>query len=96
MTKKQFVKICPRCGSKNVDRDVATYNIAPYYICKSCGFGSPLFPEISLNEARKLKDKPINYSPTFAPTKKPISFPLILFTWIIGLITTIILIILSR
>jgi len=94
--KEILVRVCPKCGSKNVDIDVGTYNIAPFYVCKSCGFGSPLFPEISMKEARKLKERPINYSPILTPTKKPVSIPIILFYLFTGAIIMIILIILGR
>jgi len=94
--REKLIRVCPKCGSKNVDRDVGTYDIAPFYVCKSCGYGSSLFPEISIKEAKKLKEKPIKYSPILTPTKKPVSVPLILFSLVFAIITMLILIILGQ
>jgi predicted RNA-binding Zn-ribbon protein involved in translation (DUF1610 family) len=94
--KERFIRVCPRCGSKNIDIDTGVVGIAPFYICKSCGFGSPLFPEVSQTEAETVEEKPINYSPNFSPTKKPVSAPLLLLPLAMAAIIMILLILLSR
>ena len=94
--KEKFVRVCPKCESKNVDIDPVIGNIAPFYICKSCGFGGPLFPEVSLKESKKIEEKAIKYSPIFSPTKKPLSIPLLIIPLVIMIIIIILLIFLGR
>jgi predicted RNA-binding Zn-ribbon protein involved in translation (DUF1610 family) len=54
-----FVKVCPKCGSKKVtQRGMVSRNAySQNYVCLACGFQSPLFPEISREEAKILPDK---------------------------------------
>ena len=57
------VKVCPRCNSPKVELDRRAWIQATalkVYVCKNCGLGGYLFPEItvkSLNELKKLKVK---------------------------------------
>jgi hypothetical protein len=53
--KEKFVRICPRCNSKNVE--LASMKGGRYYLCKSCGFGGSLFPELPRRFADNMKRK---------------------------------------
>ena len=97
MPKKEvLVRICPKCGSRNVERGAGGRAMSPYYVCKSCGFAGTLFPEIRLKDAKKMEETAAKYSSLLAPTKKPISIPLILFFILLSTIIFIALIILGR
>ena len=52
---KNYFKICPKCGSIDVQTDfsnpaVWAYGTQSNYKCNSCGFLSGVFPEIPQNE----------------------------------------------
>ena len=94
--KEKFIKVCPRCGSKNVENELIFSRMGQFYVCKSCGFGGSLFPEISMNYAKKLKEMPIKYSTILAPTKKPLSIPLVLFFMLVSICIFILLIAFGR
>ncbi|MBW2990768.1 hypothetical protein KY348_03620 [Candidatus Woesearchaeota archaeon] len=71
--KVQWVKICPKCKSKKVkSRGMVGFGrwqaLSPNFVCQTCGFQGPLFPEIPPEEAAKLPDQPINFNPSFQPT----------------------------
>ncbi len=36
--KKQFVKICPKCGSTDIGIDASDYHVTEY--CQTCGLGN--------------------------------------------------------
>lgn len=52
--KERFVRVCPRCGSTRTIRTFGKNYISYYYSCQDCNFESPLFPEISASEVKKL------------------------------------------
>lgn len=54
--KKQFIKICPKCGNMDVPVKTGFIDIlAPLpEKCKKCGY-TGLFPEIDVNEVEKFK-----------------------------------------
>jgi len=95
LKKEKLVRICPRCGSKNVEKEVLLSNVAQFYVCRSCGFGGSLFPEVQMKYARKIKETPTKYTTILAPTKKPLSIPLIVFALVMATIICILLIIFS-
>jgi predicted RNA-binding Zn-ribbon protein involved in translation (DUF1610 family) len=74
--KVDFIKVCPKCGSKKVTQRgmISRKAYSQNYVCLSCGFQSPLFPEISRREAKKLPDKPQKFIssrlPIFADSSK--------------------------
>ena len=84
--KEKFIRVCPRCGSKNVENEVIFSRMGQFYVCKHCGFGGSLFPEIPKKFADKMKERPTRYSATLAPTKKPLSIPLLLILLVISII----------
>ena len=53
-SKERFVRVCPRCGSTRTIRTFGKNYISYYYFCQDCNFESPLFPEISARELKKL------------------------------------------
>ncbi|MBD3389206.1 MAG: hypothetical protein GF416_08935 [Candidatus Altiarchaeales archaeon] len=67
--KEVWVKVCPMCGSKEVTSRgmISRRALSPNFICKSCGFQSPLFPELPLEEAGKIPDQPSVLVPSRAP-----------------------------
>jgi len=56
--KEKFFRICPRCDSTRVTRTFGRRYISAYFFCQDCNFESPLFPEISAKELKKLPDMP--------------------------------------
>jgi len=64
-----MVPICPRCGSINVkDRGMISQRAySNLHVCTSCGFVSPLFPEMKLKDAVKLKRKKVHFNPQYMP-----------------------------
>jgi hypothetical protein len=68
---KHWVKVCPKCGSKDVE-GVGALGIADAFsnlnFCKTCGFQGPLFPEISPEEAEKIKTEPPRFNPDLSPS----------------------------
>lgn len=51
---KPGIKICPRCGSIDVDATTGTgYVSPPLYVCNQCNFTGPIFPEVEDVEALK-------------------------------------------
>ena len=53
----KWVRICPRCGSKDVKGGSLLGIFPKPYKCQNCGFVSHLFPETTLKEAKKNKVK---------------------------------------
>lgn len=62
------VKICPKCGSRDISitKGFLPGIIPGEHVCQNCGFVSVLFPEVSLEEAKKIKVKKIR------PEEKPL------------------------
>lgn len=53
-SRKQGIKVCPRCGSMDVDATTGTgYVSPPLYVCNRCNFSGPIFPEVESVEAIK-------------------------------------------
>ncbi|MBD3304637.1 signal recognition particle-docking protein FtsY [Candidatus Woesearchaeota archaeon] len=77
--KKQCVKICPKCGSIDVEieKDNAAkvrYGAPLNCVCKSCGFRSAVFPEVEerkIEEFRKGIKKVEEEIPEIIEEKKP-------------------------
>lgn len=69
MRKKELIRICPKCGSKEVTVRgmISRHAYSQNYICLTCGFQSPLFPKVSREEAEKLLDKPRKFVPSRLP-----------------------------
>ena len=69
-----YIRICPKCQSKEVTQrgmiSGRVYN--QDYVCQSCGFQGPLFPEVKRSAAKKLPDKPRD---GVVPSQMPI-FPI--------------------
>lgn len=55
---KRFVRVCPRCGSTRAIRTFSNKYFSYYYFCQDCNFESPLFPEVSSKELKKLPEMP--------------------------------------
>jgi predicted RNA-binding Zn-ribbon protein involved in translation (DUF1610 family) len=64
-----YIKFCPKCNSKEVTHRgmIGTKSYSNAYVCLSCGFQSPLFPELPLHEAKNLPDKPKEFIPSRLP-----------------------------
>lgn len=53
-SRKPGIKICPRCGSIDVDATTGTgYVSPPLYVCNRCNFTGSIFPEVEDVEALK-------------------------------------------
>src|SRR5512136_2774717 len=53
-SRRPGIKICPRCGSIDVDATTGTgYVSPPLYVCNRCNFSAPIFPEVDDIEALK-------------------------------------------
>lgn len=68
-----WVKVCPECGSKDVTPRgaISRSGYSPNYICQQCGFQSPLFPEVSPREAKKIRASRKNFVPAQMPIFAP-------------------------
>jgi len=54
--KQKFIKVCPQCGSTNLSHS----NIGEGMLkdrCRNCGYEAPIFPEMTMEEAKKFKEK---------------------------------------
>ena len=67
--KEMFVRICPRCGSTRTIRTFSNKYISYYYFCQDCNFESPLFPEISSKELKKLPE--MSPAPRYLMWRRP-------------------------
>ncbi len=61
MDEKKFVKICPKCGSIDINFDVSggTMGMQPNFFCRDCKYGQDgliLFPEIEKTGVDKFRD----------------------------------------
>jgi transposase-like protein len=56
--KEKLVKVCPRCGSRNVVRGLYDYS---RFNCRNCGFTGPLFPKVTLQEAKSMRVKKVKH-----------------------------------
>lgn len=53
--KKEFVKICPRCGGLEVAEKVSISKNLVGDSCKDCGFASVVFPKVEKNQVKKFR-----------------------------------------
>lgn len=54
VSRKPGIKICPRCGSMDVDATTGTGFVSPpLYVCNRCGFAGAIFPELDNEDAVK-------------------------------------------
>jgi predicted RNA-binding Zn-ribbon protein involved in translation (DUF1610 family) len=69
MSKERYVSICPKCKSKEVTKKgaVSENSYSNNYICMTCGYQSPIFPEIPAKQADRLPDQPRHFSSFFLP-----------------------------
>ena len=63
MPRKGWVKVCPKCQSREVSPSHAN---STNNVCLTCGFQG-LFPEITKEEAKKLPNKPIRFTSSGSP-----------------------------
>lgn len=63
MKKKKLVRVCPQCGSKEISFRgmISSKALSPNYVCLTCGFQGPLFPQINEMEAKNIPDRPRNF-----------------------------------
>jgi len=59
---KNFIKICPKCGSINVQTDFSNpvvwdYGTPAKYKCNSCGYLASTFPEVLAKKIADFKKK---------------------------------------
>lgn len=56
-----YVRVCPRCGSHNVKMSrtplVGYLGYHTPNVCQNCGFTSVFFPEVQLEQAKKIEVK---------------------------------------
>ena len=57
------------CHSKEVSSRgaISKEALSPNFVCLSCGFQSPVFPEFKLEDAEKFPDHPKNFTPSRMP-----------------------------
>jgi len=64
--KKDFVLICPRCGSAEVEndlsRDMIVWSGSTRYLCRNCDYSSPFFPEVNITNISQYKYDLMNRS----------------------------------
>lgn len=53
--------------SKEVDLRVIGDATSQNWVCLTCGFESPLFPEVDIKGAKRLPDKPVNFAASRTP-----------------------------
>jgi len=55
-SRKPGIKICPRCGSIDVDATTGTgYVSPPLYVCNRCNFSGSIFPEVDVEALKEFK-----------------------------------------
>lgn len=61
--------ICPKCGSKDVTERgmIGKEAYSKNLVCLTCGFQSPIFPEVNANIVKKFPDKQRNFITTNLP-----------------------------
>ena len=77
-TSERWVKVCPNCGSSDVTARgmIGSRTFSNVNFCKSCGFQSVLFPEVTTEEAKKIKYKKPKFNPSQAPIWPRTRFPM--------------------
>lgn len=64
-----FVRVCPRCGSTRVSKTFGRNYVSSYFFCQDCDFESPLFPEVSSREIKKLPE--MSPAPKYLMWRRP-------------------------
>jgi len=59
---KEFVTICPKCGSINVETDFSNplnwaYGMPPNYQCNECGYAGKFFPQIDKDKVKEFQSE---------------------------------------
>ena len=69
MMDNNFIRICPQCKSKEVTHRgmISREAYSNNWVCLTCGFQGPLFPEINKKEADKLPEQKRNFITTGLP-----------------------------
>lgn len=86
----QWVRICPRCKSREVELRVIGDATGQEWVCLSCGFLSPLFPEVRASDARKLPSGQVNFTQSRMPVAGGIdrgvalALLLMILFWLLG------------
>ncbi|MBI2672750.1 hypothetical protein HYX19_00670 [Candidatus Woesearchaeota archaeon] len=62
MNKKNYVKVCPNCGSTNITNDFSNAAKLKFGIeldkrCDSCGYSALSFPEVEESKIKDFKKK---------------------------------------
>ncbi|MBN1157315.1 hypothetical protein JXA85_06850 [Candidatus Woesearchaeota archaeon] len=69
MKKRTWIRLCPKCMSKKVDRRgmISEKAYSNNWVCLSCGYQSPLFPEVQMDEAGKYPPQPKRFMSSRLP-----------------------------
>lgn len=64
-----YTRICPKCKSTEVTQRgaISSKAYSNAYVCLTCGFQGPIFPEIETAEANKLPKQKKNFMPSRLP-----------------------------
>jgi predicted RNA-binding Zn-ribbon protein involved in translation (DUF1610 family) len=75
MGKEKLVRICPQCQSKEVSFRgmISRQALSPNYVCLTCGFQGPLFPQIKEEDAKKLPEQTRNFVQSQLPPVSKVS-----------------------
>jgi len=67
MTK--YIRICPKCKSAEVTHRgmISGEAHSNSFVCLSCGFQGPMFPEVSQKIAKKLPKREIKFNNSYMP-----------------------------
>jgi len=60
MKKKEYVKICPRCGSVKIEGKITiltALGVPPITKCNSCQYQGHIFPEIKIENILKFQEE---------------------------------------
>lgn len=57
----KYAKFCPKCKSLNIKTDfkygLIFLGIPPQFICRDCNYKAYMFPEVSLQYLKEMKEK---------------------------------------
>lgn len=65
-----MVKICPRCGSKDVFVPTGRSTVSPFNVCRNCNFYGVLFPEVDKKTADEMDRKSANFPRYYGKSRK--------------------------
>lgn len=54
--KKEFIRVCPKCGSDNIAGAGRSLAEVGFSCCKSCNYEG-IFPEVEKSKIKKFKEK---------------------------------------